>query len=179
MDSEVLTAETRQPQGEHQDPGFLTPDISLMLLTWFTFFLLLAILYKFAWKPILKALDAREEFIRSSLADAQKTKDELAKINETRRQLIGEADIKAKEIVSQAKKAAVETARIIEQQAREETKIILENARREIKEEKEKAESDLKKVSAEIAIELARKLIEENLDDEKNRKLINRMMKDI
>ena len=89
------------------------------------------------------------------------------------------ADVKAKEILSEARKGAIEVAKVIEHKAREEAKILLENAVREINEEKQKAQAELKQVSAQLAIDLAGKLIEENLDDKKNRELVNRMIKDL
>lgn len=162
-----------------QDSGFLSPDASMVLLTWITFFLLLAILHKFAWKPILANLDAREERIRRSLEEADKVKEDLQRINQTRDQVLGEAEVRAKEILDQSRKAAAEAAKIIQHKAREEGQILLENARREIQEEKEKAQADLRQESAHIAIRLAGKLLEENLDNEKNRRLINEYIKEI
>lgn len=162
-----------------QGSGFLSPDASMVLLTWITFFLLLAVLHKFAWKPILASLDAREERIRRSLVEADKVKEELQRINQARDQVMAEAEARAKEILEQSRKAAVEAAKIIQHKAREEGQILLANARREIQEEKEKAQADLRQESAHIAITLAGKLLEENLDNEKNRRLINEYIKEI
>ena len=69
---------------KHSQSDIISPDVSMMLLTWVTFLLLLALLYKTAWKPILDALDAREEKIRRALEDAQKAHEELERVNQTR-----------------------------------------------------------------------------------------------
>ena len=58
---------------------FLTPDVTMIVLTWATFFTLFFVLYKFAWKPILTALDNREESIRRSVEEVQKIKDFIKK----------------------------------------------------------------------------------------------------
>ncbi|HBR15774.1 MAG TPA: ATP synthase F0 subunit B [Candidatus Omnitrophica bacterium] len=161
------------------DPGVLSPDVGMTLLTWVTFFLLLAILNKFAWKPILNRLDQRAEEIKKSLENADRIKEELAAIHQKQAQLIKEAETRAHEIIDQSRKAAVEAANVIRHKAKEETKISLENALREIKDEKEKAQAFLREESARIAVSLAGKLLEQNLDDEKNRRFINQMIKEI
>ncbi len=157
------------------ESGLFTPDLWMVILTWVTFFLLLAVLYKFAWKPILGALDKREESIRRAVETADKVKEELTKINETRQQFLREAEEKARDIVSESKKAAYQISQVIQNKAKEEANILLENAQRDIKEETEKAKIVLRKESAQIAVELAGKLIEKNLDTDDNRKLIHRL----
>ena len=176
-------SETIIVPSEHGSPahekGFFSPDMSMVLLTWVTFFLLLAVLYKFAWKPILSILDAREESIRKSLEDVDRIKNELESLDAKCSQLIAEAKSKATEVINQSRKAAKEAANIIENKAREEAQISLENALRDIKEETQKARMKLREESAQIAVGLASKLIEENMNADKNRSLINRFMKEI
>ncbi|HLF17853.1 MAG TPA: F0F1 ATP synthase subunit B [Candidatus Omnitrophota bacterium] len=157
--------------------SFFSPNVSLLLLTWFTFFTLLAVLYKFAWKPILAALDAREETIRCSLEEAQRLKNELAQIEQTRQEMVKKAEMEAKSIVDESRKAAVEAAHHVQQKTKEESQILLDNAKREIKNEVEKAQAKLKAESIDLAIQLAGKLIEKNLDAEKNKQLINEFIK--
>ncbi len=161
------------------ESGLFTPDVAMVILTWITFFLLLAVLYKFAWKPILKALDEREESIRRSVESADKIKEELARIQETRNQFIREAEEKARNIISESKEAAVQIAQGIQNKAKEEAGILLENARHDIKEEAQKARIVLRQESARIAVELAGKLIEKNLDTDTNRKLIGKLTTEV
>lgn len=168
---ETIEVHALPPEAIESD--LLSPDARMLMLTWVTFILLLLVLYKFAWKPILKALDEREALIRKSLDDADKTRDEWARIHTTRREMMEEARRAAKEIVHDARQGAIETSRVIERKAKEETQILLENARRDIREETEKAQIVLRGESAAIAVALAEKLIEKNLDDEDNRNLIN------
>ncbi len=159
--------------------NLLTPDVNMLILTWVTFFLLVAFLYKYAWRPILSALEVREESIRKSVEEAQKIKEELEKINEACEQVLQEAEDKSKEILAQSRKGAVEAAKIIEEKAKEQANILLENARRDIREEVEKAQANLREESVHIAVSLAGKLIAKNLDDEKNQKLLDEFIKEI
>jgi len=177
-----ISESTYAPSGyesPHQEKGFFSPDMNMVLLTWVTFFLLLAVLYKFAWKPILSILDAREESIRKSLENVDRIKNELESLDTKCSQLIADADKKATEVIDQSRKAAKEAANIIENKARQEAQISLENALRDIKEETQKARVKLREESAQIAVGLAGKLIQENMNADKNRSLISRFIKEI
>lgn len=164
---------------EHQAIGFMSPEVTIVILTWITFILLLVILSKYAWKPILAGLAAREASIRQAVEDADRAKEELIKINETRAKLIAEAEFKARDMLEQARKAAVEAAKTIEQKARSEAQILVDNAVRELNIEVEKARASLREESAQIVVSLAGKLIQENLDTKKNRELVDKLIKDI
>lgn len=175
--STTVDVNTVSPQGV--ESTLFTPNIYMVILTWVLFLLLLGILYKFAWKPILKALDDREALIRRSVDEAERVVAELAKIDRTREQVILEAQGKAKKIIDDARRAAVEATHTIEDKAREETKILLENAKREIREETQRAQAKLREESAHVAVSLAGKLIEQKLDEAKDRKLIDELLKEI
>ncbi len=162
-----------------QNADILTPDVTMMILTWVTFFIVLGILYKFAWKPILAGLDSREASIRKALEDADKATAELAKINESRQQILQEAQQKANAVLDEARKTAVAIANGIETKAKEETKAMVDAARHEIDNEKQRVKQDLRKECVEIAVNLATKIIRENLDQEKNRKLIESFIKEV
>src|SRR3989338_3448004 len=83
----------------HPEPNIIAPEVQMLILTWVTFFSLLIILYKFAWKPILSALDAREAKIKKALDDARQAEEKLAEVNQTRAAKIAEADNQARDIV--------------------------------------------------------------------------------
>jgi len=176
-------SETIVIPSSHESPrpekGFFSPDMNMVLLTWVTFFLLLAVLYKFAWKPILGILDAREESIRKSLEDVDRIKTEMDNLEAKCDQRLTEVESKAKDVIDQSRKAAKEAASIIQNKARQEAQISLENAIRDIKEETQKARMMLREESAQIAVGLAGKLIEENMNADKNRSLINKFIKEI
>ncbi len=173
---------TEIPAGEentHAEQGFFAPDVTMVLLTWVTFFLLLGILYKFAWKPILAALEIRENTIRKSLEDVEHIKVEMARLDEKCAKIVSGAEQKASDIIGRSQRVAKDTATIIEDKAREEAKILLENALRDIGEETQKAQMILREESAQLAVDLAGKLIEENMTTKKNQTLINKFIKNI
>ena len=163
----------------HDQIPLMSPEVTLFILTWSVFVALLVILHKFAWKPILAALQAREDEIRRAVEIAEKAKQELAKVDEQRIKILAEANAQAKEFIQNSRKGAVEAAKVIQQKAKEETQILLENATREIRDEKLKVQAQLREESARVAVALAGKLIEANLDDERNRKLISQLIKEI
>lgn len=165
--------------GHHAEKSFFDPNAKMLGLTWLTFLLLLVILYKFAFKPILSALEQREQDIKKSVDDADKIKNELAELETKTNAIINRADDEAKSIVAESRKAAGEAARTIEHKAREEAQIVLENAKRKIKEELDKAKAKIRKDSAEAAVMLAGKLIEKNLDDASNKKLIDKLIEEM
>ncbi len=176
--SETMEVKASSSEGEHE-ANILAPELHVLILTWVVFFGLLAVLYRFAWKPILTALDKREGDIRQAVEEAEKTHQEFLKINERRDQIILQAQDEAKDIIAQSRKGAVHAAKVIEQKAKEEAQIAFENSQRAIKAEVEKAEVYLRQASAEAAVELAGKLIKENLNDAKNRKLVEDLIQEI
>ena len=179
MSTTAHSVELHAVPPEEVEASLISPDVGMLILTWAVFLLLLAVLYKFAWKPILTALDAREQSIKKSLDDVERIKSEMENIDAARRQLIGEAQEQSKEIIDQSRKAAREAAQVIENRAREEARISLENALRDIREETQKAQMRLREESAQIAIELAGKLLEENMDTNANQKTVNRFINEI
>jgi F-type H+-transporting ATPase subunit b len=160
-------------------PGILSPDTTLIILTWVSFISLLVILHRFAWKPILEGLKVREEYIRKSLDDADKIKDQLAEVEVTKGRIIEEAKEKANVIIEQSRKMGNDLAGQIEQRAKKNAEEIIISARQEIEGERERVSNALKKESVQTAVTLAEKILKENLDSEKNRNLINQAIKDL
>jgi len=159
--------------------GILSPDVTLIILTWISFFSLLIILHKFAWKPILAGLKQREDYIRKSLEDADKIKAELAKVEVTKGKILDEAKDKANDIIEQSRKIGNDLAFRIEKQAKKNVEEMINTAREEIAGERERVQKALRKESAQTAVSLAEKILKENLDTEKNRNLINQAIKDV
>lgn len=159
--------------------GPMDPSLPMFLWTLGTFAVMAFVLARFAWKPILAGLDAREKDIRDAVDNADQIKSELATLDQKRTEIIGAADEQAKEIVGRARRAGVEAERGIEAKAREEAAILMENARREIRAAQDKAAAQLRRDSVETAIALAGKLIGEQLDEEKSRQLTDRLIREV
>ena len=160
-------------------PNILTPETLMVILTWVTFFILLFILQKFAWKPILMGLKKREDYIRKSLQDADKIKEQLAQIEAAKIKIIDEAKTQANGIIEQSRKTGHELELQIEQKAKKNAEEIINSTYQEIQGERQRVLQALKKESVQTAVTLAERILKENLDTEKNRNLINQAIKDI
>jgi F-type H+-transporting ATPase subunit b len=147
-------------------------DPGLFVWTILTFLLLLAVLTKFAWKPLLKMLKDREELIRSSLEDAEKAQTELAKLNAEGEKIINKARAEAQEILSQCKSSAATLKDETLKDAKEKAKVIADNAEKQILVEKEKAIEEIKSEVVNLSLSVAEKLIKKNISVEDNKTLI-------
>ncbi len=156
-------------------------DVDFGLFAWIliTFLLFMFILAKFAWKPILNALKERESSIKDSLESAEIAMEQAKKISADNEKAMKEAEQKAQEI----RKQAVEEAEAIRQEriekSRKEAEAMLEQARETIEQEKQKALVELRKEVADLAVQAASKIIESELDDKKNKKLVDEYIQDI
>ncbi len=153
--------------------NILTPDVTMVILTWVTFFILLFILKKFAWKPILEGLQQREDYIRQSLDDADKAKAQLAQVEGTKAQILNDAKTQASQIIDDARKTAMDLAHSIETKAKQNAQEIVKNAQAQIEGERQHVRQALKEESVHIAIALAGKILKENSDTDKNRRLVD------
>ena len=175
---EVIEQPGHPAEAEHQKE-FISFEAQVLILTWVTFLIVLVILQKYAWKPILAALDAREESIRKSVDEADRIHKELQELDAKKEEILRKADDEARAILSQARQAAREAAKVIEQKTREESQILLDNARREIKSDLAKAREELKVESARIAVTLAEKILDRNLSDKANREFVDSLIQKI
>lgn len=160
---------------EHSSEGnpLLRLDPGMAIWTWIVFFILLFLLGKFAWRPILKSLDEREEKIKKSLDDADKATLALEEATERQNRIIEKAEKEAMAIVGKSREVAQNVASEIEEKSKVEAQRMVESAKNAISAEKEQAIAELRKDAAEIVIQASSKLIAKNLDDEKNRELVN------
>jgi F-type H+-transporting ATPase subunit b len=156
------------------------PGIGLIIWMTVAFSLLLWILAKFAWKPIMKGLKEREQTIEEALNTANKAREEMKELKFTNEQLLKEAKEERDLILRDARKvkeSIVEGARI---KANEEANRILENAKEAIKNEKLAAIHDMKNQLAVLSIEIAEKLIKQELSGkDKHKELIQRLIDQI
>lgn len=174
-----LTATTTAPHDDHAPANPLEVSGQMVLWTWILFAVMLVVLYRIAWKPILSTLDKREKDIQDSMDNAVRILEELDSIDAKRAEIIAKADEKSKAILEAARKGAQEQARTIEAKAHDAAQIQMENANREIESKRAKAAESLRVESAAWARELAGKLIEANLDSKKNRALTDKLIQEL
>src|SRR5204862_8022789 len=109
------------------------PDPGLFIWTIITFLVLLALLAKFAWKPLLQALEGRQERIRRSLEDADKARQELERLQQESAKIMQQARIEAESIVAQTRADADRLREELKQKAKDEADNILRTGHRQIK----------------------------------------------
>ena len=138
-----------------------------------TFLIALFVVWKLAWKPIIKILSDREELVRKSIADAEKARQTLEDAIKSQKDIIAKADNDAQLIIQSARETAQNLAMEIGETARREAERMVESAQKAISSHKEQAIRELRTEAATIAVMAASKLIAVNLDDERNRSLVN------
>ena len=155
------------------------PDPGLFIWTIITFLVLLALLAKFAWKPLLQALESRQDRIRKSLEDADKARQELERLQQESAKIMQQARIEAESIVAQTRTDAERLREELKQKAKEEADNILRNAQQQIQLQTRQAIQQIRHEVADIAVLLASKLLERNLAKEDNARLIDDTLKQI
>lgn len=158
----------------------VTPDIGLAIWTTLAFIILMFLLKKFAWGPILKGVQEREESIAESLKSAEKAREEMADLQSQNENLLREARIERDHILKEAREAKEEMISTSKSKAQEEADKIIASARENIQHEKMAAISELKNQVATLSIEIAEKIIRERLSsDEKQKELVKNLMDDV
>ena len=155
------------------------PDPGLFIWTIVTFLVLLGLLLKFAWRPLLGALDSRQEIIRKSLEDADRAKQELERLQQESTQIIRKARIDAESVSAQSRADAEKVREQIKQQAKEESDAILRNAQQQIQLQTREALRQIRQEVADMSVEIASKLLERNVSKEDNKRLIEETLKQI
>ncbi len=158
----------------------LTPGLGLLVWQVIIFSLLLLLLAKFAWKPIMKALNDREESIEQALASAEKAKLEMAKFNSDSEKLLKEARAERDKILKEGKEikdAMVNEAKML---AQTEGAKMIEKAKAEINLQKLAAIADMKNQVATLSIEIAEKVLSRQLSDKASQDdLVKELLKNI
>ncbi len=154
-------------------------DPGLFVWTILTFLVLLGVLAKFAWNPLLKMLKDREELIRSSLDDAEKAKVELERLNVEGQDIVNKARSEAQTILAEGKTAASKMKDETLNAAKDQAKVILTEAKKHIRIEKDKAISEIKSEVVDLSLSVAEKLINKNISREDNQALIDESLKNV
>ena len=154
-------------------------DPGLFVWTILTFLLLVFVLAKFAWKPLLKMLQDREDMVRISIEDAEKAKSELERLNEESEAIMAKARSEAQSILADGKAAAEKVKDDIIAKSKEQANKIREDAGNQIQVEKDKAISEIKKEVVNLTLSVAEKLIQKNLSDADNKSLIEESLKKV
>jgi F-type H+-transporting ATPase subunit b len=149
------------------------PDPGLFIWTIVVFLVLLALLAKFAWRPLLEALDSRQAAIAKSLDDAQAAKRELERLTQESAAIIRTARVEADSIVSRSRLDADRLREEMKQKARAESDYIVRDAQRQIQLQTGQALQQIRREAAELSIAVASKILQRNISKEDNERLID------
>jgi F-type H+-transporting ATPase subunit b len=152
--------------------GLMSLQINLMFWTLVIFLILFWMLRKYAFPPIFKAVEARERALEEAIAGAKRDRDEAAKLLEEHRRQIENARGEAQRFIAEGRQVAEKMRAELLEQARREQQEILERARREIEAERDRAITELRREAVDLAIAGASKVIEQNMDNSSNRRLV-------
>jgi F-type H+-transporting ATPase subunit b len=161
------------------DNPLVQADPGLFIWTIVTFLVLLALLAKFAWRPLLAALDSRQETIRKSLDDAQLARQELERLNKESAEIIRTARVEAESIISQSRADGERLREEVKQKARAEADHIVRNAERQIQLETGRALQQIRREAVDLSVMIASKIIQRNITKEDNERLIEDALKQI
>lgn len=151
----------------------LEPHAGTILWTLITFALVLVILRATVWKPLLSALDERETSIREALLGAEKAREQAEAALVEHRNKLEQAEQEARAIVNESRESAEKVHQDIVAEAREQAQQSIEQARRSIESEKRAAIVELRREVSDLAVQAAGALLDANLDDDRNRKLVD------
>lgn len=172
----VLVAASPVAASEGGVPGF---EPYKMMWAALNFFILLALLYKFAYDPILQMLDERRNTIESSLRHAEEVRIEIERMKKEAQENLLEARREAQEIVARATKIGEETREEIIQRAKEEANAERQRAVMEINSAKEKALSELRDTAATLAILAAEKVLGRAITVEDHQKMVRQFVDEV
>ena len=155
------------------------PDPGLYIWTIVTFLILVALLGRYAWRPLLDALERRQDAIRKSLDEARQAKKELERLNEESARILAEARVEADAIISRSRADASRAGDEMKQKARADAENIVRNAERQIQLETSRAVQRVRQEAVDISIAIASKIIQRNLSKEDNERLIAETLNEI
>jgi F-type H+-transporting ATPase subunit b len=161
------------------DNPLVQPDPGLFIWTILTFLVLLTLLAKFAWKPLLEALETRQAGIRKALDDAQAAKQELERLEQESTAILRKARSEAEALLVQSRADADRLREEMRQKAKAEADGILRNAERQIQLETGRALQQIRAEAVDLSVMIASKIIQRNISKEDNQRLIDEALKQV
>lgn len=157
----------------------MTPQIPQLVWTIIIFVLLLLILRKFAWTPILQSLNEREKRIEDSIKAADQAREQAQAQIEQQQQLLESARQEAQEIISKSRKAAEKSKEEILTQARAEAEQLLGRAKGEIQLSRDKAIQDIRTLAVELSLLATQKLIQKTLTEKDHKAMVEKSIQEL
>jgi F-type H+-transporting ATPase subunit b len=162
-----------------ENGNLLAPRFDLVLWSLVVFVLLLIVLGKFAWGPMLHGLQRREQNIRSAIEEAQKTREEAQKLRVQFEQQLAKAHENVRDILDEGRRAAQQLTEEMTSKARADIQAEQERRRREIEMAKDQALQELWNQSAQLATLISAKAIRRQLNEEDHRRLVDEALAEL
>jgi F-type H+-transporting ATPase subunit b len=159
--------------------GLLNPNPGLIFWTAISFLIVMLILSKFAWGPIVSMLEEREKGIQSAIDRAHSAKEESETILKKNKELLAKADAEADRIIREGKEYADKVRSELTEKAQQEAQKMIAAAKDEIEQEKRRALDVLRNEVADMAVKGAEKIIRTALDAEKQKVVVDDMIKEL
>ncbi|RYY06992.1 MAG: F0F1 ATP synthase subunit B [Sphingobacteriaceae bacterium] len=158
----------------------VTPEIGLVFWTTLSFLILFLVLAKFAWKPIMGAIDERERSIEDALLKADAAKEEMVRLTNENEQLLKQTRAERDLILKEAKQVKDQMIAEAKDTAIAEGNKLIEKAKVEINSQKEIAMADVKNQIATLSIDIAEKILRKQFDDkQKQEELVTDLLKEV
>jgi len=168
-----------QAQSDHQSPNIMEVQSPLAIWTVIVFGLLLVILGRFAWRPVIRAMHEREAHLEQVLRDSERARNEAeAIVASHRKQLAGAAD-EVRALIEQARKEAQVSADSIVKKAQAEAESARERAEREISNARDQALMEIWSKTADLAVSVAGRVLEKELGDSDHRRLVEAALNEL
>lgn len=160
--------------------GLVTPSIGLVFWTTLSFLIVLFLLKKFAWKPIMDSIHQREKNIDEALETARHAREEIARLKVSNEEMQKKAKEERDVLLKEARDTRDAIVAEAKNKAKADAEIIIASARETIKNEKLAAISELKNQVATLSIEIAEKILRHELNsDEKQKALVNNLVDEV
>jgi F-type H+-transporting ATPase subunit b len=175
----LLIQEHAAEVAEAPKGGLLSPNGGLMFWTLIIFLILLFVLSRAAFKPMIAAVEAREKSLEDAIAKAQADREAAAKVLAEHQSQLEQARGEAQKLIVEGRAVGEKIRGEMIEETRSQQQEMLERARREIDAEKQRAIADLRREAVDLAIAGASKVIEKNLDDASNRQIVESFLSSI
>jgi len=159
--------------------SLIEPAMGTMFWTLLTFLLMVVVLGRYAWKPLIAALDAREKSISDTIDRANRDRGEAETLLQQHRDLLDEARRERAEAVAKGQQDADALKAEILDEARKQREQVLEQTRAQVAAELREARAELRAAAVDLSIRAAEKLLAKNLDDATQRKLVEEHLLDL
>ncbi|MFV8225310.1 F0F1 ATP synthase subunit B [Christiangramia aquimixticola] len=157
----------------------ITPDFGLFFWQTIVFLVLLLLMAKFAWKPILNSVRNREESINDALASAEKARKDMQNLKADNEQLLKEARAERDAILKEARELKEKTIASATEEAKAKADRVVADAKKSIELEKQSAMAELKNQVAELSVEIAEKIVRKELSGKNEQhQMIEKMLGD-